>query len=72
MKKIFHTDVDLYFLKPCIKCIEKVTRNKVIIRAKKVNLCLSILSWKFRHLYLTFGNTLSLIIGIIKEKNKIG
>ena len=41
MKKIFHTDVDLYFLKPCIKCIEKVTRNKVIIRANKVNLCLS-------------------------------
>ena len=28
MKKIFHTDVDLYLLKICVKFFEKVTRNK--------------------------------------------
>ena len=71
MKKIFRTDVDLYLLKICVKFLEKVTRNKGV-KEKKVNLCLNIFLWKFCHLYLKFGSTLSLSIRIMKEKNKNG
>ena len=42
MKKVFHTDVDLYLLKICAKFLEKVDRNKGVK---------DILSWKLRYLY---------------------
>ena len=42
------------------------------LRTKKVNLCINILSLKFRYWYLKFGGTLSLIIRMIKKKTKIG
>lgn len=42
------------------------------LRATKDHLCASILSLKFRRVYLKFRGTLSLLIQIIKAKNKNG
>ena len=71
-KKILRTYVDLSLLNTFAKFLGKVTKEKQV-RGKKNYLSINklsfdLFSFKFRHLYLKFRSTLSLIMRIIKEK----